>query len=60
VSGCRPGRAAAFFHAGSKLSEALMACALVEEIAGVEITDNEADQIEVVGDLIHYIDERRN
>ena len=29
---------------------------LVEDIAGVEITDNEADQIELVGDLIHYID----
>jgi acyl carrier protein len=27
---------------------------LVEEIAGVEITDNEADQIEVVGDLVNY------
>jgi acyl carrier protein len=33
---------------------------LVEEIAGVEITDKEADQIEVVGDLIHYIEERRD
>ena len=33
---------------------------LVEEIAGVEITDEEADQIEVVGDLIYYIDERRD
>jgi len=33
---------------------------LVEEIAGVEITDDEADQIEVVGDLIHYIDKRRD
>ena len=33
---------------------------LVEEIAGVEITDNEADQIEVVGDLIHYLDERQD
>ena len=32
---------------------------LVEEIAGVEITDDEADQIEVVGDLIYYIDKRR-
>jgi len=30
---------------------------LVEDIAGVEITDNEADQIERVGDLIHYIDQ---
>ena len=30
---------------------------LVEDIAGVEITDNEADQIEVVGDLIRYIDQ---
>src|SRR6516164_779486 len=30
---------------------------LVEDIAGVEITDNEADQIELVGDLIHYIDQ---
>jgi acyl carrier protein len=28
---------------------------LVEEFAGVEITDD-GDQIEVVGDLIHYID----
>src|SRR5262249_54446142 len=33
---------------------------LVEEIAGVGITDDEADQIEVVGDLIHYIDKRRD
>ena len=33
---------------------------LVEEIAGVEITDDEADQIEVVGDLIHYIDKKRD
>ena len=33
---------------------------LVEEIAGVEITDEEADQIEVVGDLICYIDGRRD
>ena len=33
---------------------------LVEEIAGVELTDEEADQIEVVGDLIYYIDERRD
>ena len=33
---------------------------LVEEIAGVGITDDEADQIEVVGDLMHYIDERRD
>ena len=33
---------------------------LVEEIAGVEITDDEADQIEVVGDLICYIDGRRD
>ena len=32
---------------------------LVEEIAGVEITDDEADQIEVVRDLIYYIDKRR-
>jgi acyl carrier protein len=30
---------------------------LVEDIAGLEITDNEADQIELVGDLIHYIDQ---
>jgi len=30
---------------------------LVEDIAGVEITDNEVDQIERVGDLIHYIDQ---
>ena len=33
---------------------------LVEEIAGVEITDNEADRIEVVGDLILYADGRQN
>jgi acyl carrier protein len=32
---------------------------LFEEIAGVEITDDKADQIEVVGDLIYYIDKRR-
>jgi acyl carrier protein len=32
---------------------------LVEEIAGVEITDDEADQIEVVGDLIYCIHRRR-
>ena len=31
---------------------------LVEEIAGVEITDDEADQIEVVRDLIYYINKR--
>jgi acyl carrier protein len=30
---------------------------LVEDIAGVEITDNEAAQIELVCDLIHYIDQ---
>jgi acyl carrier protein len=33
---------------------------LVEEIAGVEIADHEANRIEVVGDLILYVDERRN
>jgi acyl carrier protein len=33
---------------------------LVEEISGVEIADDEADLIEVVGDLILYIDKRRN
>ena len=33
---------------------------LVEEIAGVEIADHEADRIEVVGDLILYVDERRD
>jgi acyl carrier protein len=33
---------------------------LVEEIAGIEMTDNEADRIEVVGHLIHYIDEKRD
>jgi len=33
---------------------------LVEEISGVEIADHEADLIEVVGDLILYIDKRRN
>src|SRR5215471_8380508 len=32
---------------------------LVEEIAGVEITDHEAVRIEVVGDLILYVDDRR-
>jgi acyl carrier protein len=30
---------------------------LVEDVAGVEITDNQADQIALVGDLIHYIDQ---
>jgi acyl carrier protein len=30
---------------------------LVEDIVGVEITDNEADKIELVVDLIHYIDQ---
>ena len=33
---------------------------LVEEIVGVEIADHEASRIEVVGDLILYVDERRN
>jgi len=33
---------------------------LVEEIAGVEIADHEANRIEVVGDLILYVDERRD
>ena len=33
---------------------------LVEEIAGVEIAGHEANRIEVVGDLILYIDEGRN
>ena len=33
---------------------------LVEEIAGVEIADHEANRIEVVGDLILYVDERRS
>jgi hypothetical protein len=33
---------------------------LVEEIAGVEIADHEADRIEVVGDLILYADDRRS
>jgi acyl carrier protein len=33
---------------------------LVEEIAGVEIADHEANRIEVVGDLIFYVDERRS
>jgi hypothetical protein len=27
-----------------------------DEFAGVEITDTDIDQIEVVGDLIHYIE----
>ena len=31
---------------------------LVEEIAGVKIVDDEADQIEVVSDLIYYINKR--
>ena len=33
---------------------------LVEEITGVEIPDHEANRIEVVGDLILYVDERRS
>ena len=33
---------------------------LVEEISGVEIADDEADLIEVVGDLILYVDKRRD
>jgi len=33
---------------------------LVEEITGVEIADHEANRIEVVGDLILYVDERRS
>ena len=33
---------------------------LVEEIAGAEIADHEANRIEVVGDLIHYVDEGWN
>jgi acyl carrier protein len=33
---------------------------LVEEIAGVEIADHEANRIEVVGDLILYVDKKRN
>ena len=33
---------------------------LVEEIAGVEIEDHEADRIEVVGDLIVYADDMRS
>ena len=33
---------------------------LVEEIAGVEIADQEANRIELVGDLILYVDDRRN
>ena len=32
---------------------------LIEKITGWEITDDEADQIKVVGDLIYYIDKRR-
>jgi acyl carrier protein len=31
---------------------------LIEDQFGVEITDGDADQIEVVGDLIHYIETR--
>jgi len=33
---------------------------LVEVITGVEIADHEANRIEVVGDLILYVDERRS
>jgi acyl carrier protein len=33
---------------------------LVEEITGVEIPDHEANRIEVVGDLILFVDERRS
>ena len=33
---------------------------LVEEITGVEIPDHEANRIEVVGDLILYVDERQS
>jgi len=33
---------------------------LVEEIAGLEIPDHEADLIEVVGDLVRYIDQKRS
>jgi len=33
---------------------------LVEEITGVEIADHEANRIEVVGDLILYVDDRPN
>jgi len=33
---------------------------LVEVITGVEIADHEANRIEVVGDLILYVDEGRN
>src|SRR6516162_2268405 len=33
---------------------------LVEEIPGVEIEDDEADLMEFVGHLIHYIDNRWN
>jgi acyl carrier protein len=33
---------------------------LVEETAGLEIADQEADLIEVVGDLVCYIDRRRS
>ena len=45
---------------GADWLDSLELIILVEEIAHVEITDNEADQIEVVGDLIHYIGERRD
>jgi len=31
-----------------------------DQFAEVEITDDDADQIEVVGDLIRYIDETRS
>jgi acyl carrier protein len=31
---------------------------VVEEFAGVEIPDSESDRIEVVGDLIDYLNER--
>ena len=42
-------------HLGADWLDRLELIILVEEIVGVEITDNEADQIEVVGDLICYI-----
>ncbi|SRR6266571_5538926 len=29
-----------------------------DQFVGVEITDNDADQIEVIGDLIHHIESR--
>ena len=44
---------------GADWLDRLQLIILVEEVAGVDITDDEADQIEVVGDLLYYIHRRR-